>query len=133
MIAYNGGSISNFLIRTRQKTTDIYVTDTVARAIRYANAQATREVNPSMNQEQAEGTIILYIECNPNFHRHPASHSSLDTAEAIVSEFDIVKARVRFCTYQNTMYGNRYCYKKADEVVAFLEEHAIEVEIVKEK
>lgn len=117
MITYNGGSISNVLRKIDSGT--IFVTDTRERAVRYANAQATGVVSPSLTQELAEGGVILSIECSPTFIRRPDSHTTLDVCEAITNEFRVVAVEVRPHAYP-TLYGDRGALKTAAEAVAIL-------------
>lgn len=129
MKVYNGGSISNVIINLNKS--DIYVTDCVARAIRYANAQATEEVNSDMNQSQEQNTIILEIEVEnePKWLRR-TNGNSLDSCEAHIKTFEIKKATIRFKEYKNTLYGTRWTgYKTESQVIELLSNSGIEVEV----
>ncbi len=132
MIVYNGGNITNLI--KYLGNTEIYVTDTKARAIRYANAQATEEVNPDMNQRLEEGAMILEIETESiRWFRRGKNHTSLDTCEAILmnGNFTIRKVVVRFCRNHRTLYGTRYTgYKDRQQVIDFIQSHGIEIEEV---
>lgn len=133
MIAYNGGIIDKFLIMQlgKYRPTGIFVTDTMQRATRYANAQATGEVSLDLNQQQEEGTVILHIECEPDFIRRPESHLSLDHCEDWIKDYQIVKATIRFDSNKNTRYGQRWIgYKTEDEVIEFFKSKNIEVELI---
>ena len=130
MKTYNGGSISNVIKNINLG--EIYVTDCAERAIRYANAQATEEVNPAMDQELAENGIILEIEVEnePNWLRR-TNGGSLDSCEAVVRQFVITKATVRFLSNERTVYGTRWTgYKNSQQVVEFLQTRGIEVKII---
>jgi hypothetical protein len=137
MIAYNGGSISRLATALKVGSDGIWVTDTVARATRYANAQATGVVDPSLTQGLAEDAVILEIECEPMFSRRPEGHPSLDHAEdrLRVGTYRIVAATIRFSDYEKrrpgvTTYGSRGAYTKADELVAILQAQGVEVRFV---
>jgi hypothetical protein len=127
MIAYNGGSISN-VIKNINKT-EMFVTDTVERATRYANAQATGVVNADMNQDIAEGAIVLFVECEPRWFNRSEDHTSLDVCEAWIKEYRIVKATIKFHANPRTLYGRRPNYMNAEQVVSMLRERDIEVEV----
>ena len=126
MITYNGGRIGNLIKHIDRK--DIYVTDTFARATRYANAQAGEVVSLSLDQEQAEGTAILEVECNVQFRRRPESHQSLDHAEAVARRFKVKSATLRFRSNEKTVYGSRHTgYMNREQVVDFLNARGIQV------
>lgn len=122
MKAYNGGSISNLIKWFDHKS--IWVTDDIAKAARYANAQASGVVS-SDYAGQAEGTVVLEVACNPCWSRRPVQHASLDQCEDQVTEYAIVKATVRFREYPKTLYGPD-CLS-ASQVVEFLSGRGIEV------
>lgn len=126
MIGYNGGSISNTLIALAQERRWLYITDTVERAIRYANAQATGVV--SLNcPVLAEGGIVLEVECaDVNFITR-VSPVSLDECEAVIDEYRIVGATVRFCAYDNTIYGRAGQRLNRKQVIEFLGARGIAV------
>lgn len=130
MIVYNGGSISNLLKHLGKQ--EIWVTDKVAFAIRYANTQSTGEVNPDTTQELAENAAILTIEANPTYWTNrPENHNTLDVSESCVSDYRILKATIRFSDYQNTLYGSRWTgYQTREQVLTFLQEKGIEVEVL---
>lgn len=132
MITYNGGSIDNLVLNLSfpNRTKDgIYVTDTIARAMRYANAQAGGLVSHSLEQTQAEGTVILHIDAEPRWLRRPDNHPSLDHCEAVVKEYRIIKATIRFPENQRTVFC-RFVRKNREQVLAMLAERGIEVEVV---
>lgn len=131
MITYTGGSIGN-LIKNLNSDRGIWTTDTIARATRYANAQATGEVNPDMNQALAENAVILTVDCEPGFWtRRDDNHGSLDTAETYTTEFEIKKVAIRFAEYQNTLYGTRHTgYKTREQVIEMLTAQGIEAEVL---
>ena len=130
MKTFNGGSITN-VIKNLSSNNEIWITDTAARATRYANAQATGEVNADLNQEQAENTIILIVEANPGYWTHrDDKHNSLDASESCVRDYEIVKVIIRFKSYKNTLYGTRQTgYKTEQQVVEILKAAGIEVEV----
>ena len=129
MITYNGGSLNN-LVKYLGSKNALYVTDTAARATRYANAQATGEVNADLDQELAPGAVIIEITTEVNFLRRDNDHSSLDTCEAVAKQYQIIKATVCPPTYSNTLYGNRHTgYKSFEQVVELLKDNGIEVEV----
>lgn len=131
MQTYTGGSISN-LIKKFNSNSGIWTTDTIARATRYANAQATGEVNPDMNQTLAENALILTLDCEPGYWtRRDDNHGSLDTAETYTTKFEIKKVTIRFAEYKNTLYGTRHTgYKTREQVIEMLTSRGIEVEIL---
>lgn len=129
MKTYNGGSISNLLKNINNNS--MYVTDTPNNAIRYANAQATGVVSAEYGP-QAANTVLLEVECKPNFLRRSSDHHTLDVCESFVRDAVVTKATIKFDDYGNTLYGNRHSggYKRADEVVSLLESRGIEVEVI---
>ena len=127
MIVYNGGNITNLIKNIGEQK--IFITDTMARAIRYANAQATGEVNPDMDQEMVEDTVVLEIEVNEvDWLRRPEDHPSLDICEAQIKDFKIKKAIIRFCDDDITRYGTYHTgYKSREQVIEILESNGIEI------
>ena len=131
MITYTGGSITN-LIKNLNNGRGIWTTDTPARATRYANAQATGEVNPDMSQDLAENAVILTVDCKPGYWtRRDDNHGSLDTAETFTNEFEIKKVTLRFAEYKNTLYGTRHTgYKTREQVIEMLTAQGVEIEVL---
>ena len=124
MIAYNGGSVSR-LVENLSKPT-MWVTDKKNKSMRYANAQATESVDPSLKQRMAEGTVILHVECDPTWVWR-SNGRSLDACEAFIDSFQIVKAEIRFYDYANTVYGRGHI--PAEKVVRMLRDRGVKVEI----
>jgi hypothetical protein len=133
MKAYNGGSVNNLVNSLARPGyhNGIWVTDTAARATRYANAQATEIVDASLTQPMAENAVVLTVECNPRWSRRPESHPSLDHCEDHVTDYKIISAAIRFQSYERVLYGNKWTgYFTREQVVELLESRGITVEIV---
>ena len=128
MKCYNGGSISNLV--KYLDSTEIWVTDTVARAVRYANTQATGIVRSEMNQSQEEDTVILTIETSPRWSRRNENHATLDTCEDCVREYRIISATIRFDHNPRALYGPRGEMWDRNQVLMALADRGIKAEII---
>ena len=127
MVGYNGGSVSN-LVKNFNKAGSMYVTDTAARATRYANAQATERVSLEFG-EQAPSTVILTVEAEDiNFHRRPGHTASLDECEGWLraGQYRITAARIRFSSYWNTVYYGM----RPNDIVNMLVANGVAVEVI---
>jgi hypothetical protein len=133
MLVYHGAAIGN-LLRESFGDVELYVTDTPERAVRYANAQATWEVNPAMDQDLANGAAVLEIEVSesPSWSYRSENHLSLEQCEATVREYAIKRIYVRFGT-GNVSYGSNkrangfIGYRSPEQVREFFWMHGIEI------
>ena len=124
MKTYHGTTVSSLLDSQRR---DIFVTDSEAKAARYANAQATGRVSADYTG-LAEGAAVLTVETEsePRWIRR-ANAQSLDECEAwLLDGYAITHAKIRWHP-ENTVYGRSGKMRRA-QVIETLRSRGITVE-----
>ena len=119
MIAYHGATIAEAerladMLRSGalNKTRGFYVTNTPELAARYANARATKTVDPDATTLGTHGAIVtVEIPDDTRWTIRDISHNTLDVAEAWVREARVIHVEKKTCDYLFcSCHGNRSEY-----------------------
>lgn len=101
-LVYHGTAIHNLDRLLRPWTENwsvLYVTDSIERAARYANAQATRGVDPAASTVREHAAIVtIETDQEPRWLRRQ-NPTSLDECEAIIETGRIVSVEAVECGY----------------------------------
>ena len=107
MKVYHGCQIDNLpklLTGKSNRFGGLYVTCSFELAARYANAQASRTVDPAAISLVAERATVVEIETTEevNWRKRPADHNSLDICEDSIENWTVKAVHVKLPEYWNS-------------------------------
>jgi hypothetical protein len=124
-VVYHGCRIEetfNLLDGKSKHFPGLYVTDTFARALRYACARATGVVDEDVTA-LAEGAAVVELATDEpiRWSRRPNTQS-LDKCETTIQNWKVVRIYLRPPKYENVLYNINGTYIRAGEYITRLAE-----------